>query len=910
MYAFMFTDIEGSTRRWQAFPDAMASDLADHDRILLDAIEQSSGSVFFNGGDGMGAVFINAADAVKAAGSIQTRLLAHDWLAPEPVKVRIGVHVGDAIERADNYFGPDLNLAARIMAAAHGGQILACDLAVEDAGIETTSLGAFRLRDIEGPVHLHQVTPPGTAATFPPPRTPSDRRSTLPAQRSSFVPRPAEVNSLRNLLGQANPVTIVGVGGVGKTRLAIEVGATELPHRPVGVLFVDLAQAREPSEIPRAFLSGIGHVADPAIDWIEQLSATLGTGEGALLVLDNCEHLVDEVAAHLESLMARIQDLDVLATSRQPLDVDGEHVFRVPSLDTQTAVRLFTERALAAKDDFDPSAIAMQLEELCSRLDGIPLAIELAAARSPVMSIGEMLERLDDRFALLATRRRGRPSRQQTLHSTIEWSYDLLDDDERNVLESLSVFAASASIDGAAGLSGMADTAALAVVESLVAKSLVVTTSNGAGGTRYTLVETIREFLLAALQDRNELQDMRRRHRDWLLDYLGATDTSFVTRFDADELAERRKLRFEARNMLAAMAWSVDQDEHALGARLLASRLVWDADPWLAEGAMQHLPRVLESPDVVGRDRALALLQLGAGSMLMAPLGGWVQPVMEAVALLRQVADPHGLAWALEFQAAAMGLGGYHTVAPVAEEISKLLSDTDPAAAGLTDAMAESHRGHWEDALRIAQAGNAWWKRAEPGGTMQAMLSITASDAAAMVGDHDTALELSSQVSSECSGDHWSVWEPARRVYLHATTGDTESAIASLVGALDHYESHRHNTVEHVLRIGLCQILLNLGERERATTVLNGPVGPPNPWDPEGKVGVLLHGRFPTHGRMVDELRADIEGTTPDEAAMAKASLAVYLLSGNKVPAQWLDAHREAVWRLLRAEALLLADTG
>jgi len=503
---FLFTDVVGSTRLWADHHVAMAQDLTVHDEVVRAAIEDHGGYVFSTGGDAFVAAFTRPGDAVAAATRAQRGLDARDWSLPEGIQVRMGIHTGSATERGGDYFGPTLNETARLMSAAHGGQIVLSartqDLSPE---VEVVSLGVHRFRDLRDAMEVFQVVADGLVSSFPALRSLGTGLSTLPEHRSAFVGRRADIDRVRSSLGEHRLVTLTGVGGVGKTRLAVEAADEELPKHPGGVFFVDLSPVAEPDAVLAAVRTGIGlSPSDPVLHLAELIDFL--HERTALLVIDNCEHLLDPVADLVDELLGQAPRVRVLATSREALDVDGEVVIRVPSLDAGgDAVRLFVDRAMASSDRFDPAVETETIRELCSRLDGIPLAIELAATATSTLSPLELLAALDDRFALLhGGRRRRSLGRQRTLEATIDWSHELLDDEERTAFRRLGIFAGPFIFDLVPTVLGQPPHQARSVLERLVAKSLVVPFRIDHERTGFRLLETLRVYAAGKLADAGE----------------------------------------------------------------------------------------------------------------------------------------------------------------------------------------------------------------------------------------------------------------------------------------------------------------------------------------------------------------------------------------------------------------------
>jgi predicted ATPase/class 3 adenylate cyclase/DNA-binding CsgD family transcriptional regulator len=512
---FLFTEIEDSTRQWEDAPTDIAAVLQVHDAIVRDTIEGHDGYVFATEGDSVGAAFSTAADATTAAVAAQ-QLLAEAAL---PFAVRMGVHTGEAIEREGNYFGTDVNRAARLMSLAHGGQVVVSD--TTEAMVRNRAvlrpLGEHRLRGLRGRITVYQVVADGLRAEFPVLRSVDRFAGNLPQQLSSFVGREDLVTEVAELVRSGRLVTLTGVGGVGKTRLALEVGAELAGEFPDGVWMVELATVGEPSAVPAAIATALGVTPQGDVALIDTLAAALA-GQRLLLVVDNCEHVLAAAASAVDSILGPSGNVKILATSRESLRAAAEALVSVAPLARQggtasDAVTLFVDRARGVRPDFglQDSNAAAAVIEICDVLDGLPLGIELAAARMAAMSAGEVRDRLADRFRLLQGE--GPPSdRQQTLHRVVGWSYDLLSDDERDLLRRASVFAGGFELARVcAVVDGADEVDVLGHLDSLVRKSLVVA-DHAAPRTRYNLFETIRQFAEDRLAETGALEEVRGLH--------------------------------------------------------------------------------------------------------------------------------------------------------------------------------------------------------------------------------------------------------------------------------------------------------------------------------------------------------------------------------------------------------------
>jgi predicted ATPase len=508
---FLFTDVEGSTRRWEKDADGMRVALAAHDEVLRGAIEAHGGWLFKHTGDGVCAAFASPRSAVDAAVAAQRAL---------ELPVRMGLATGEAELRGADYFGAVLNRAARVMAAGHGGQILLADsTAGLLSGVDLIDLGPRRLRDLPTPVQVFQVQAEGLRTDFPPLRALDAGPGNLRPAPTSFIGRESEAGEVQAAVKAHRLVTLTGVGGVGKTRLALEVAARLADEFPDGVWFFELAAVSDPAAVPDAVAAVLGITQQPGKTVTESVASAL-EGRSRLLVCDNCEHVVDSVADLVEAILAASATVTLLATSREGLGVSDEQLWRVPSLDVNSgtdsaAVNLFVDRAQSVVSDFSLAqpGEADAVVEICRRLDGIPLAIELAASRMASMTASEVRDRLDHRFRLLVGSRRG-PERHHTLRHAVAWSYDLLDDTEKTVLERCSVFAGGFDLQSAcavAGFDGLDDFAVLDLLDALVRKSLLVA-DRSSGRTRFSMLETIRQFAEKQLVASGTAEQVRTAH--------------------------------------------------------------------------------------------------------------------------------------------------------------------------------------------------------------------------------------------------------------------------------------------------------------------------------------------------------------------------------------------------------------
>ena len=623
---FAFTDIEGSTRLWETEPAAMARSLVLHNETLHAAFGHHGGAVFSTMGDGMAVAFSSAAGAVRAALEAQRALMAAPWPAETGVlKVRMGLHTdeavlrhGQAVLRDGQYVNRPLNRCARLMAAAHGGQILMSD-ATEALvrsqlpdGATLLDLGEHRLRDLAGRMHIFQLVHPDLPGAFPVLRTLDAFPGNLPLQVSSFIGRGRELKQTAAALGEARVVTLIGVGGVGKTRLALQVAEQVLPRFGDGAWLCELAPIRDAAGVDDAVAAVFSVTARAGHSTRDALVEFLRNKE-LLLVLDNCEHLLAGAAALAAVLERSCARLVILATSREGLGIDGEQLVPVPPLaapgadaDLETitdaeAVRLFVERAAAVKPDFTVTAEnAAAVAAVVRRLDGVALAIELAAARVPAMTPAELARRLDRSFAVLAGGRRGAVARHQTLRAAIDWSFELLAEPEQRLLGRLAVFAGGCTLQAVETVcsgEGIDPGAVFELLASLVARSLVVAGESGPQS-RYRLLETIREYGEERLEEAGETERWRARHASY---YAGfPRQVREHAHAPSDEAFWAVRLSAEQDNLLAAWSWAVDTGNLDTAFAILAGFApceVWSSYPLLLPGAAAlELPGATEHP--------------------------------------------------------------------------------------------------------------------------------------------------------------------------------------------------------------------------------------------------------------------------------------------------------------------------
>ncbi len=583
----LFSDIEGSTRLLQRAGDAYAELLAEHRRLLRESFERHDGHVVDADGDAFFVAFASASDAVAAAADAQRALAGHRWPEEHEIRVRMGLHTGEPQAIDGRYVGLDVHHGARVMAVGHGGQVLVSEStrALLDESVQLRDLGEHRLKDLSGPQRLYQLQIDGLDAEFPPLNTLANRPTNLPVLANALVGRDRELEEARELLAREDVrlLTLTGAGGTGKTRLALQVAAEQLERFANGVFFVSLAPVRDWELVVPTIAQTLGLREQPYEPLTETVTDYLRSRQ-TLLLLDNFEQVV-AAAATLSGLLASAPGLTVLATSRTPLRLSGEQTYPVPPLDREQAVRLFVERAQAAVPGFELDGNADAVTEICERLDGLPLAIELAAPRVRTLPPPALLRRLDQRLGLLTGGARDADERQRTLRATVEWSYELLIDSERTLFSRLGVFIGGSRLDAAEALcdpDGELGIDLLDGLESLVDKSLLLQRPDPDGEPRFWMLETIREFALERLAADDALEDARERYARYFRGYAEQIDVEART---GDQAALFALLEADNANFRAALDWAQETraGELMLGLATALARF-WIARGHVAEG--------------------------------------------------------------------------------------------------------------------------------------------------------------------------------------------------------------------------------------------------------------------------------------------------------------------------------------
>ena len=591
---FLFTDIEGSTQRWAQHREAMREAVARHEQIIKDAVSHHGGFVFKTVGDEFCVAFPTAPQAIRAAVDAQAALARQDFSSVDGLRVRMGVHTGHTEERNADYFGPPVNRVARLMAIGYGGQVLLSavtrDLARSDlpSGTSLADLGSQRLKDLTEPEQVWQLNIAGLPTEFPPLKSLNASPNNLPIQRTTFVGREHDVAEVKDLLGCQRLLTVLGSAGVGKTRLALQVGAELVDRYPDGVWFVDLAPITDQELVSSVIAKALGMSQQEGRRIDESIPRWL-RHKKLVLILDNCEHVIDTVVAITGSILDTAPDIRILATSRQALGISGETAHRLPSLSVPSeaetlqtqqlnkygAVTLFMDRARSADTRFTlTDENAPIIADICRRLDGIPLAIELAAARVKVISIANLAKGLNERFRILTAGNRDALPRQKTLTALIDWSYDLLIPQERLLFKRLGIFAGGFGLDSAASVAGgqgLDEVEMLDLVSSLTDKSLIVADTSG-HQERYHLLESTRAYALEKLTASGERQNLARRHAEYFRDQAHAADEHYGTGSTYTWLAQ---VELELDNYRAALEWALTQGNDTVLGGTIAGALGW-----------------------------------------------------------------------------------------------------------------------------------------------------------------------------------------------------------------------------------------------------------------------------------------------------------------------------------------------
>ncbi len=738
---FLFTDLEGSTPLWESHPDLMQEVSARHDARLRAAFEAHRGRVVKTTGDGFHVVFGSPSDGIAAALTGQQAIASEEWPKETgTLKVRMGLHSGESQPRQGDFYGPELNRAARLMGIGHGGQVLLSSAAAGllrghlPEGAALIGLGLHRLKGLSDPEQVYQLAHPSLETDFPPLQSSVSIHHNLPTQLTTFIGRERELAEIRRLIKTERLLTLHGPGGTGKTRLMIRSAGDLVERFPDGVWLVELAPLTHSELVPEKAAGVLGLPEQQGRSPSEALAMYLRRRE-ILLLLDNVEHLIQASAELAAYLLAACPQLRIMVTGREPLAIYGETTFQVPSLsvparrvttaaDLQAteAARLFLDRARAVRPGFELSAQnAAAISQICRRLDGIPLAIELAASRVRMLSAEQIAARLDDRFRLLTGGSRTAMPRQQTLRAMIDWSYSLLSEQEQTLFKRLAVFVGGWTLEAAEAAgsgSGIERFEVLDLLDHLVEKSLVLT-EEAAGEMRYHRLETIRQYSREKFMETEEESTVRERHLAYYLQFSEEAE-KYPHRGEA-ELWPRR-LEAELDNLRAALEWALASDPDSALHIVGALRLFWNARGYYRE-AFRWTQRALErfeaSPPLENEDRKLR--QAAKAKALAGLAWAYVSrgeneqgriAAEESVALYRQQASGHkrGLALALYKLAQAKIFLGLHAEveADLKESVSLAREADDPvsevlALSGLT--VMTIREGDLDRAQRYAEEG-------------------------------------------------------------------------------------------------------------------------------------------------------------------------------------------------------------
>jgi predicted ATPase/class 3 adenylate cyclase len=804
---FLFTDIEGSTRLLQRLGDRYREVVDRHGRILREAIASGSGMEVHTEGDSFFAVFPTPTAALAAAVQAQRALAAHPWPEGHTVRVRMGLHTGEGVLGGDDYIGLDVHLAARIAAAGHGGQVVLSDATralIEDTlpnGVSLRDLGRHRLKDIEHPEHLYDLIIDGMPAEFPAIRTVDARPTNLPPQRTSFVGREHEVAEVASLLADTQLLTLTGPGGTGKTRLALKVAADQLDRFSDGVFFADLSPIVDPALVPSVIAQALLVREEAGRDILDTLADHL-RDRHLLLVLDNSEQVI-EAGAAIARLVDAAPRLTVLVTSRAPFHISAEHEYQVPPLAvpdpryrddlevvTQSeAVALFAERASTIRPGFRvTSQNAAAVAQIAARLDGLPLAIELAASRLKLLSAEALLERLGQRLSLLIGGARDLPERQRTLRATIEWSHDLFEPEDQRLFARLGTFNGGWTLEAAEVICGPG--VSLDVLDglgTLIDHSMVRSGEpQDDGEPRFTMLETIREFAVERLALSGEADELRRRHAERFRD-LAEEAEGHLTR--EDRVLWLTRLEGEHDNIRAALDWAERAQDAENGLRTAAA--MWRF--WLQRGHLSEgrgrLERLLSLPGAEARGpvRARALGALGGITYWQNDYPPMRAAYEEAVDIAREVGDPKLLASAL------LDLSS----------ISHLEQDADGAEAILREALATA-----EEAGDRALTAELW--------SNIAFLEVLRDNPAGAIELRRRAIEILREEGA--------VWQAGQYLgglaMITRMAGDIETARGHLREAIEIHAQDRDNLSISMSLTSLALIANDEGHHERAARLV------------------------------------------------------------------------------------------
>ena len=767
----LFTDVEGSTKLWERDTEAMSRALSRHDELLRDTVEAHGGFVFKTVGDAFYAAFSTAAEAVEAALDAQMSLLSAEWEETGPLRVRMALHTGTAEERDGDYFGPTVNRVARLLSAGHGGQVLLSlstqELVRDQLPSETglRDLGVRRLKDLFGPEHIFQLTAPDLPSSFPPLKTLDVRLNNLPIQPTPLLGREREVAEITDLLrrGDVRLLTLTGTGGTGKTRLALQSAAELVDEFEDGVFFVALAPVSDPHLVASTVAGALSVSAGGALE--EDPRDYLGNKE-LLLVLDNFEQVID-AARLVGELLSGCPGLKVLVTSRTLLRIYGEHEYAVRPLELPDpthlppieelrqyeAIRLFTERARAAKTDFSlTNENAPAVAEICARLDGLPLAIELAAARIKLLSPQAICSRLSDPLKFLTGGARDLPVRQRTLKGAIAWSYALLDEDEQALFARLSVFSGGCTLEAVEAVCDAEGDLLVDVFEglsSLLDKSLLRQEEGVEGEPRFVMLETIREYARERLEVSGDAEKIERTHAEY---FLALAEQGASELGGAEEATWLERLEAEHDNMRAALSWTLQSERAELGIRLAGALWrFWDMRGYYGEGR-SWLEEALAKDGRASEARAKALEGVGWLADLQGDIDRAVAAAEEGLSIGARVEIKSSItASFLRLLGSAAYVGGDHTRAARLYDESLALSREAKDERGVASSLLQlgnvsSDLGDHERAKTFYEEGLALSRRFDDKALLgSALISVGAEYL--LQGDHERGAMLNEEAA-------------------------------------------------------------------------------------------------------------------------------------------------------------------
>jgi predicted ATPase/class 3 adenylate cyclase len=842
---FLLTDMEGSTRLWLQYHEAMRRALVRHDALIERVVAAHDGHLVRPRGEGDSrfAVFARATQAVSAACALQLALSEEPWGLPEPLRVRIGVHTGEADLQSGDYYGPAVNRCARLRAVAHSGQVLVsavtADVITEapPADLQLRDLGEHQLKDLQEPERIWQVVHPKLQSDFPPLTSINRRRDNLPTQLSSFVGRERALGELRRLLLDARLLTLTGPGGIGKSRLAVTLADSLLPDYADGVWLVELAPLKDPSLVPNAVAAALG-VREETHGVLQDTLVGSLQHRRALLVLDNCEHLVQACAELAEALLRTCPHVRVLAASREPLRVTGEVTWGVPPLvlpppykagrteeiASSEAGRLFVGRVQAALPDFElTEQNARAVADVCRHLDGLPLALELAAARVRSIGIEHLAARLDDRFQLLVGGARTVPARQRTLRSTLDWSYELLTESEREVFERLSVFAGGWTLDAAEAVcsgEGLESGDIPILLGQLVDKSLVVFDATSEGPVRYHFLETLRQYSRERLTAHGGLQHTARCHAVYFQALAERNKPGLMGEASVDmRVVSLRRLEREHDNLRAALRWTIDSETADIGLSLAGAlwRFWWTRH--LSEGRrwLDELLLLAERSEADQSSMAEALNAAGTLAVEQGDPRRGEALLAQSLVLFRGLSDTQGVSWSLiGLGVAAREQGDPTRATTLLEEALALGRDADDGFAtawSLTAlGQAATAQGDFVRASTLMEQGLALFRQLRASGGIGWAATTLGEFASAIQGDYIRATRLLEEglEHTRDTGDRLGI----------------ASALISLATVARHQGHYLraatllHEALEHARdigdRVGIARSLIGLGGVARA----------------------------------------------------------------------------------------------